>query len=100
MASRLWKLLVTMGLVASFLLAGATAATAACHSFDLEVSPSSVAEGGQVQVTVSRDGAVADSGVKVTAAGGTARSGIDFTSASTSRSTLRATPPNARFRFR
>jgi hypothetical protein len=59
-------------------VAMAPAASAACHRFSLEVSPSAVTEGSAVTVTVSRDAAVADSSVRVSTAAGTAQSGSDF----------------------
>jgi hypothetical protein len=57
----------------------ASPAAAACHSFTVKASPASTVEGGKVTVTVSRDGALADSQVRLTTVDGTARAGSDFT---------------------
>lgn len=56
----------------------APAASAACHRFSLEASPTSAGEGDTVTITVGRDGSVADSSVRVTAVGQSADSGSDF----------------------
>ncbi|MEX2587637.1 MAG: hypothetical protein WD602_06540 [Actinomycetota bacterium] len=56
----------------------APAASAACHRFGLQVSPTSVSEGDTVTVTVDRDGSVADSSVRVTATGQSAQAGVNF----------------------
>lgn len=56
----------------------APAALAACHRFTLEVSPTTVEAGDTVEVTVTRDAARADSSIRVTASGGTAQPGTDF----------------------
>lgn len=56
----------------------APAASAACHRFTLEVSPTSPAEGETVTVTVTRDAAVDDSSVTVSTSAGTAQPGSDF----------------------
>jgi hypothetical protein len=53
-------------------------AYAACHAFDISVSPSSVSEGATLTVTVTRDGAVMPSSVDVRSVDGTARAGSDF----------------------
>lgn len=73
--------LSTLVTVLLLLVAGAVwapAAWAACHAFQVEASPQSVAEGGTVNVTVSRDAAVDDSSVQVRTQNGTAQSGSDF----------------------
>jgi len=72
-------LIVVLLLAGILVVAPAPGALAACHRFDLEVSEDSPDEGGSVTVTVSRDGAADDSGVRVGAINGTARAGSDFT---------------------
>lgn len=76
-----WRLnlLATVGMACLVVGATAPAAWAACHSFQVQVSPTTVNEGDSVTVTVSRDAAVDDSNVTVTAANGSAQSGADFT---------------------
>lgn len=69
---------VVLALVATVLVWLAPAASAACHRFSLEVSPTSASEGDTVTVTVGRDGSVADSSVRVAATGQSAESGSDF----------------------
>lgn len=56
----------------------APAASAACHRFTLDVSPTSVSEGDTVTVTVTRDASAADSSVRVAASGQSADPGSDF----------------------
>ncbi|MGH2758142.1 MAG: hypothetical protein ACRDKJ_01105, partial [Actinomycetota bacterium] len=62
---------------ASQLLGGP--AQAACHAFTVSASPTSPAEGGRVTVTVSRDGAVNPSSVRVSTIDETARAPSDYT---------------------
>lgn len=78
MGNRLLKLASILWLAAVLLIATAPAASAACHRFDLELSQTTADEGDSITVTVRRDGALADSGVRVTASGGLARSGADY----------------------
>ena len=67
-----------MWLAFILMVISAPAALAACHRFDLAVSPTTVSEGENVSVTVSRDGTADDSHVTVAAVSGTAQSGADF----------------------
>jgi hypothetical protein len=53
-------------------------ALAACHAFAVSASPT-VAEGGTVTVTVTRDGGVNPSNVDVSTVDGSARAGSDYT---------------------
>jgi hypothetical protein len=53
-------------------------AQAACHHFTVSASPASVSPGGTVNVTVSRDGAVAPSNVRVSSVDGTAKAPADY----------------------
>lgn len=73
------KLLRVLAMAILVWWAAAPAAIAACHAFDVQVSPSSVDEGETVTVTVTRDGAVGDSNVRVSTVNGTAVAGSDFT---------------------
>lgn len=57
-------------------------ASAACHAFSVTVNPDTVTEGGEVTVTVSRDGDVAPSNVDVSTIDETARAGQDYTAMS------------------
>lgn len=79
MRRRRLTVLAAISIVCLALVALAPAAWAACHAFSLDVSPTTVGEGESVTVTVSRDAAVDDSNVTVTAASGSAQSGADFT---------------------
>ena len=79
MTNRPFKLVVVLLLAGILVIAPAAGALAACHRFDLKVSDASPDEGDSLNVTVSRDGAVEDSGVRVAAVNGTARAGSDFT---------------------
>ena len=78
MKTRRLKVAGTVWLALVMVVAMAPAASAACHRFSLEVSPSAVTEGSAVTVTVSRDAAVADSSVRVSTAAGSAQAGSDF----------------------
>lgn len=53
-------------------------ARAACHAFDVTAAPASVAEGGAVSVTVTRDGSSGPSSVDVETVDGTAKAGSDY----------------------
>lgn len=57
-------------------------ASAACHAFEVSADPATVAEGGVVQVTVTRDGAVGTSQIDVETVDGSARGGADYTAVS------------------
>jgi hypothetical protein len=65
-------------LVAASTVMALRPAMAACHAFTISANPSTVAEGGSVTVTVTRDAAVDDSSVKVTSVNGSAAAGQDF----------------------
>jgi hypothetical protein len=60
------------------MILGEGRAWAACHAFTVSVSPSTVAEGATVTVTVRRDGAVAPSNVDVSTVDETAAAGSDY----------------------
>jgi hypothetical protein len=53
-------------------------ALAACHHFSVSASPASVAEGGKVLVTVSRDGNFAASSIHLSTIDETAKAGTDY----------------------
>jgi hypothetical protein len=72
------RLLFALLLVTAFAVVAPGPALAACHAFTISVSPSTVAEGGSVTVTVTRDAALADSSVKVSSVNGSAAAGQDF----------------------
>jgi LPXTG-motif cell wall-anchored protein len=74
--------LLNLGLVLSMgLVIGVAApATAACHAFAVSVDADEVVEGESVEVTVTRDAAVADSQVDVNTVDGTATAGVDYES--------------------
>jgi hypothetical protein len=72
-------LLVSSGIAFAVLFVGAGPALAACHHFTVTASPTSVAEGQSVKVTVSRDGAVSPSHVDLSTVDGTAKAGQDYT---------------------
>jgi cobalamin biosynthesis Mg chelatase CobN len=65
-------------IVTTLVIGAAPTALAACHAFRVAVQPASVAEGGEVTVTVSRDGAVAASRIDVETIDGTALRGADY----------------------
>jgi hypothetical protein len=75
---RAHRLVLAVLVVAGVAVVSAPPAMAACHSFTIKVSPSTVAEGGAVTVTVTRDAALADSSVRVTSVNGSAAAGQDF----------------------
>lgn len=64
---------------AAWLAFEATPGVAACHAFEVNAEPATVAEGGGVQVTVSRDADVAPSQIDVETIDGSARAGADYT---------------------
>jgi hypothetical protein len=72
--------LVVIALTGSYLVTFQGQALAACHAFSVSVAPSSPSEGGTVTVTVSRDGAVLPSSIKVATVDGSAKTGKDYTS--------------------
>lgn len=78
MTSRKGSLSLVLVMATVALVWLAPAASAACHRFSMEVSPTSAGEGDTVTVTIGRDGSVADSSVRVSAAGQSADSGSDF----------------------
>lgn len=71
-------LLVTAALVVATVLLAGSPAVAACHAFGIEVTPTTVREGGHVTVTVSRDAAVSPSQVDVSTVDGSATAGEDY----------------------
>lgn len=73
------RLLAVATLVAGCVTLVGRPALAACHRFSLDVSPTSVAEGGKVTVGVSRDNNVGPSNVDVSTVDGTAKAGKDYT---------------------
>lgn len=66
------------GLGAALLSVEAPGAQAACHAFTVSAEPATVEEGGTVEVTVSRDGAVGTSQIDVETVDGSARGGADY----------------------
>lgn len=72
--------LLNLGLVLSLGLVVGVAgpASAACHAFGVSVGSAEVVEGQSVEVTVTRDGAVAGSQVDVATTDGTATAGVDY----------------------
>lgn len=71
---------VLLGLLSVLLLfLTAPSAQAACHAFTVSASPATVDEGTSVRITVSRDGAVNPSSIKVSTIDGTASAGSDYT---------------------
>ena len=76
--SRVGRLAVGTAIVVGATIAWQQPAFAACHRFDVTVSPTQVAEGGTVTVTVERDGAVGPSNVDVSSVNETAQAGSDF----------------------
>ncbi len=56
----------------------APTASAGCHAFRVAVQPATVAEGGEVTVTVSRDGAFGASRIDIESVDGTATRGADY----------------------
>jgi cobalamin biosynthesis Mg chelatase CobN len=69
----LWSLLS-----ASVIVLPGSRALAGCHSFAIQVSPATVAEGATVTVTVTRDNAVNPSSVNVSSVDETATAGSDY----------------------
>lgn len=69
----------TIGLVGLLLVGSASPVLAACHAFGLQVSPARADKGETVEVTVTRDAAVADSSVRVRTQESNARAGTHFT---------------------
>lgn len=69
--------------VASIVVVGATGAwqqpaLAACHAFEIAVSPASVAEGATVTVTVTRDAGINPSSIQVSSVDESAQAGSDY----------------------
>ncbi|MDX6285715.1 MAG: Calx-beta domain [Frankiales bacterium] len=77
--SRLRRTVLLVAVAGVAIVVRAPAAFAHCHAFTISASPSTVNEGGNVTVTVKRDGHVADSQVDARTVNGTATSGQDFT---------------------
>ena len=77
--SRVVALAVGAGLtLGAAMFASAPPAWAACHAFDVSVDPANAPEGTSVTVTVSRDGSVNPSSVRVRTVDGTATGGQDY----------------------
>ncbi len=72
------RVAVVVGLLATTLIFGGRA-QAACHAFTVSAAPANPSEGGRVTVTVSRDGAVNPSSVRVSTIDETARAPSDYT---------------------
>jgi Calx-beta domain len=70
--------LASAALLALSLTFPGTPALAACHSFTVEVDPSTVTEDGDANITVRRDAAAAPSQIDVFTVDGTAVAGEDF----------------------
>lgn len=70
---------VVVAFVCGLLLVLPARVDAACHAFTVKASPSSVAEGAKVTVTVSRDAAVNPSDVHVSTVNESAQAPADFT---------------------
>jgi hypothetical protein len=66
------------GMLAGLIVVNSGSALAACHHFTVTAAPTSVAEGGKVLVTVSRDGNVAPSSIDLSTVDETAKSGTDY----------------------
>jgi hypothetical protein len=79
MARRPARIALAVGIIGMSAFVFAGRAEAACHSWTVTGSPSTVAEGGKVTVTVTRDGAVNPSDVHVTTIDGTAKAPGDYT---------------------
>lgn len=75
---RISRTAVAVAVVAGVTIAGQRPALAACHAFEIAVSPGSVAEGGTVTVTVTRDAGVNPSSIDVSSVNETAQAGSDF----------------------
>lgn len=74
---RLLRSVLVTGLAVGSAVWSAPVANAACHAFTVSAT-SPVTEGGAVNVTVTRDGAVEDSNITVRAVDGTAKAGSDY----------------------
>jgi hypothetical protein len=73
------RILAVAALAAAAVALTGGPAIAACHSFTVQVSPATVREGGEVNVTVRRDAAVDPSQIDVSTVDGTARARRDYT---------------------
>lgn len=76
--SRIGKLTVAVLVLVGATIAWQQPALAACHRFDVAVSPPSVAEGGTVTVTVTRDAGINPSSVQVSSVNESAQAGSDY----------------------
>src|SRR5688500_15192508 len=76
--SRICRVAVAAAVIAGTTIAWQQPALAACHAFTIAVSPASVAEGGTVTVTVTRDAGVNPSNVDVSSINETAQAGSDY----------------------
>ena len=72
------RILLAIVAGAAWIALDSEATSAACHAFEVTAEPATVDEGGAVQVTVSRDGAVGTSQIDVETIDGTARGGADY----------------------
>ena len=75
---RICRLAVASAVVVGTMIAWQQPAWAACHAFTIAASPASVAEGGTVTVTVTRDAGVNPSSIQVSSVNETAQAGSDF----------------------
>lgn len=66
------------GLLAGLIVVNSSPALASCHQFRVTAAPSSVAEGGTVVVTVTRDNSVAPSSIHLSTVDETAKAGKDY----------------------
>jgi hypothetical protein len=66
------------GMLAGLIVVNSGPALAACHHFTVTAAPTSVAEGGKVLVTVSRDGSVRPSSIQLSTVDETAKAGKDY----------------------
>lgn len=76
--SRIWKLVVAATVVVGATVAWQQPALAACHAFEIAVSPATVAEGGTVTVTVTRDAGLNPSSIQVSSVDESAQAGSDY----------------------
>jgi len=66
------------GLLAGLIVVNSSPALAMCHHFTVTAIPASVAEGGKVLITVSRDGNIAASSIHLSTVDETAKAATDY----------------------
>jgi hypothetical protein len=76
--SRIRRLAVASIVVVGAAVAWQQPALAACHAFEIAVSPASVAEGATVTVTVTRDAGINPSSIQVSSVDESAQAGSDY----------------------